>query len=107
MKKGLHNLGKNNNKKSRVVVTGMGTINPVGNTVESTWEKIIKGESGVGRISSFDTSNLRVQIVCEVKGFNTEDHLSSKEIRRRDRDPLFASAAAKNAKDAFYITVPL
>ena len=83
--------------KFRVVVTGMGTINPVGNSTENTWMNIINGRSGVGRITSFDASKLRVQIACEVKNFHPENYLSSKEVRRRDRVELFASVAANDA----------
>ena len=55
--------------QERVVVTGMGTVNPIGLTVAETWQNVINGVSGVGPITLFDASTLLVQIACEVKGF--------------------------------------
>ena len=54
--------------RRRVVVTGMGTYNPLGNTVDETWEKVARGESGIGRITQFDASDHKVQIAGEIKG---------------------------------------
>ena len=81
----------------RVVVTGMGTVNPVGLSVPETWENVVAGMSGVGRITLFDTSDLQVKIACEVKGFDPSAHMEAREARRRDRFEQFAHAAARQA----------
>jgi beta-ketoacyl-acyl-carrier-protein synthase II len=81
----------------RVVVTGMGTVNPIGNSVAETWDNALAGVSGVGRISLFDPTEFLVQIACEVKGFDPAQHMDPREVRRRDRFEQFASAAAGEA----------
>ena len=81
----------------RVVITGMGTVNPVGLNVEETWKNLLAGVSGVGPITLFDTSNLLVKIACEVKNFNPEAYMPVKEARRRDRYEWFAAAASQEA----------
>jgi beta-ketoacyl-acyl-carrier-protein synthase II len=75
----------------------MGTINPLGHDLDSTWKSLIRGESGVRPITLFDASNLIVQIACEVKAFNPADHMEIREARRRDRFEQFAAVAAKEA----------
>ncbi len=85
----------------RIVITGMGTVNPLGLNVQDTWKNVTSGVSGVGPITLFDIGNLQVSIACEVKGFNPEDYMDSKEARRRDRFEQLATAAADQAiKDA-------
>ena len=81
----------------RVVITGMGTINPIGNNLDETWKNAISGVSGVGPITQFDAGNLQVHIAAEVKGFDASRFLETKEARRRDRFELLASAAAAQA----------
>jgi 3-oxoacyl-[acyl-carrier-protein] synthase II len=81
----------------RVVITGMGTVNPIGLNVSESWENAINGVSGVGPITLFDASNLQVQIACEVKGFVPENFMEAKEVRRRDRFEQFATAAVSEA----------
>ena len=83
--------------EERVVITGMGTVNALGLSVNETWNNILKGVSGVGRISSFDASGLRVQIACEVKDFDPHIYMSPRETRRRDRVEQLAAAAVKEA----------
>jgi beta-ketoacyl-acyl-carrier-protein synthase II len=83
--------------QKRVVITGMGTINPLGHDLDSTWKSLISGGSGVGPITLFDASNLIVQIACEVKAFDPTDHMERREARRRDRFEQFAAVAAKEA----------
>lgn len=78
----------------RIVITGMGTVNPVGLSVEETWRNITEGVSGVAPITLFDDSNLQVHIACEVKGFNPENYMDSREARRRDRFEQLGSVAA-------------
>src|SRR5512143_1203212 len=81
----------------RIVITGMGTVNPVGLTVAETWRNITEGISGVGPMTLFDHSNLQVHIACEVKGFDPARYMDSKEARRRDRFEQLACAAANDA----------
>lgn len=68
----------------RVVVTGLGIVTAVGNNVPDTWTNIINGKSGMGPITKFDASKYLVQIAAEAKGFDANDYLSSKLIRRSD-----------------------
>lgn len=83
--------------QDRIVITGMGTVNPLGLSVMETWGNLIAGNSGVGPITSFDSSALQVHIAAEVKGFMPENFMDVKEARRRDRFEQFAIAAAKEA----------
>lgn len=83
--------------EERVVITGMGTINPLGHNTSETWQNALQGVSGVGPITHFDASDMQVRIACEVKGFNPEDYMSSREARRRDRFEQLATAASKEA----------
>lgn len=87
--------------RRRVVVTGMGIISPVGNSVAQAWDNITNGRSGVGRISRFDASSFPTQIAAEVKDFDMASYLSPKEARRYDTFIHFGLAAAMDAlKDA-------
>jgi len=81
----------------RIVITGMGTVNPLGVTVAETWKNLTNGVSGVGLIAQFDHSDLMVHIACEVKNFEPEKFMDSKEARRRDRFEQFATVAANQA----------
>ena len=81
----------------RVVVTGLGALTPVGNSVSETWESLLQGKSGAGPITLFDASHFKTQFACEVKGFNPNDHFDRKEARRYDRYTQFALVAAKEA----------
>ena len=81
----------------RVVITGMGTVNPLGTTVEESWRNAINGVSGVGPITLFDPSPLNVHFAAEVKNFEPEKYMDPKEARRRDRFEQFGAAAAKDA----------
>jgi 3-oxoacyl-[acyl-carrier-protein] synthase II len=81
----------------RVVVTGMGTVNPLGLDVETTWKNAVAGTSTAGPITQFDPAGLWVNVVCEVKGFDPAQFMDAREARRRDRFQQFASAAAKQA----------
>ncbi len=83
--------------QDRIVITGMGTINPLGLAVEESWKNVIEGVSGVGPITLFDSSPLQVHIAAEAKGFAPENYMDAKEARRRDRFEQFAIAAAKQA----------
>jgi beta-ketoacyl-acyl-carrier-protein synthase II len=81
----------------RIVITGMGTVNPLGLSVGETWKNVVNGVSGVGPITLFDHSNLQVHIACEVKNFDPEKYMDGKEARRRDRFEQLATAAANEA----------
>ena len=83
----------------RVVITGMGAVTPVGNSVDESWSNIVEGVSGVGPVTLFDTEDLLVQIACEVKGFDPEDFMEKREARRMDRFQQFGIAAAEQAID--------
>jgi len=84
---------------SKVVITGMGTVNPVGLNVEETWKNLLEGRSGIAHIQAFDPDewNLQTKIAGEVKGFDPESWMDRKEARRLDRFSQFALAAAKEA----------
>ncbi|MBN1526057.1 MAG: beta-ketoacyl-ACP synthase II [Candidatus Omnitrophica bacterium] len=84
-------------KKRRVVVTGLGTISPIGNTVQDFWDSILKGKSGVKRLTCFDPTYFTSKIGAEVKNFDPSLYLSAKDTRRMDRFVQFAVAAAKMA----------
>ena len=71
----------------RVVVTGLGTLTPIGNNVSQFWDSLLQGVSGAGLITHFDSSNLRCHIAAEVKGYEGTDHFDRKELRTLD---LFA-----------------
>lgn len=81
----------------RIVITGMGTMNPLGLDVDETWARLLDGESAIGPITHFDHSDLKVHIASEVQGFDPEAYLDPKEARRRDRFEQFACAAAQQA----------
>jgi len=85
--------------KRRVVITGMGVISPVGNTVKDFWKNLLECNSGVDIIQKFDTEGLRVKIGAEVKGFNTEDYMDREEAKRMDIVCQYAMAATKLAID--------
>jgi beta-ketoacyl-acyl-carrier-protein synthase II len=81
----------------RVVITGMGTVNPLGLTVEESWRNAVNGVSGVGPITLFDSSALNVHFAAEVKDFEADRYMDPKEARRRDRFEQLGVAAAKDA----------
>ena len=83
--------------KKRVVITGMGTISPLGNTVESFWEGISKGDSGIDTITRFDMTDFDAKIAAEVKNFDPQDYMDKKEARRMDRYTQYALAATSMA----------
>ncbi len=88
-------------EQRRVVVTGLGVITPVGVGVKETWDALLRGESGIDRITQFDPSGLPVQIAGEVKGFDPAEYIEPKEIKKMDRFIHFAVAATHMAvKDA-------
>ena len=83
--------------RRRVVVTGLGTINPLGEDVASFWAAARAGESGVGIITAFDASEFPVRIAAEAASFDPEDHMERKDARRLDRFAQFFSASVAQA----------
>ena len=83
--------------RPRVVITGMGMLSPLGNTVEESWENMMAGRSGITRITQFDASELSTQIAGEVKDFIARDYMDFKEARRMSRASQLAVAAARMA----------
>ncbi|MES2936477.1 MAG: beta-ketoacyl-ACP synthase II [Pseudomonadota bacterium] len=83
--------------RRRVVVTGLGCISPVGNTVEQSWSNLLAGTPGIDRIASFDASNLACTFAGEVKGFNIGDYVAEKQARHMDRFIHLGLAAACQA----------
>ena len=87
--------------KRRVVVTGLGCVSPLGNSVEETWEGIKNGKSGIGQITLFDTTDFSVKIAGEVKNFDASQWIDRKEARKMARICQFGAVAASQAlKDA-------
>ena len=83
--------------RRRVVVTGLGCVTPVGNTVEQAWANILAGQSGIDLITKFDTSDFSCKIAGEVKGFDLGSYMSAKEARTMDSFIHFGVAAAAQA----------
>lgn len=81
----------------RVVVTGMGAVTPVGNTVEEAWDNLKAGVSGIAPITSFDTSDFEIHFAGEVKNFDVGELFGRKEVRRLDRYTHFAMEASRQA----------
>lgn len=81
----------------RVVVTGLGAVTPLGNSVPEFWNNLIDGVSGAGPITFFDASQFKTRFACEVKNFDPSELMERKELRKNDRYTLFAIAAANEA----------
>ncbi len=84
-------------KMKRVVVTGIGALTPIGNTVAEYLDGLRSGQSGAGPITHFDASLFKTRFACEVKGFNPEDFIEKREVRRLDRFSQFALVTADQA----------
>ena len=85
----------------RVVVTGLGSVTPVGNTPEETWANLLAGKSGAAPITQFDATNFKTQFACEVKNLNVTDYIDRKEVRKMDRYCQLAMISAmQGVKDA-------
>lgn len=81
----------------RVVITGLGAISPIGNTVEETWKGIKEKKCGIDEITLFDTSDLKTKLAAEVKDFDPSQYLDPKQVKRLDRVSQFAIIAAREA----------
>ena len=86
-----------NHSNRRVVITGMGTLNPLGNDVEAFWQGCVEGRSGIGWITLFDNSAYAVKVDGEVRGFDPEQFMDRKEARRMARFSQLSVAAARMA----------
>ncbi len=83
--------------KRRVVVTGLGAVTPIGNTVEQFWSGIKEGKVGIGEITRFDTADYKVKLAAEVKDFDPKDYMDAKAAKRMEPFAQYAVAAAKEA----------
>lgn len=92
--------------KKRVVVTGIGTVNPLGNDLDSTWEKASQGISGITKITRFDASGLSTQIAGEVKEFDPLRYIEKKELRKMDVFIQYALAACEEAMKTANLEIP-
>ena len=81
----------------RVVVTGLGALTPLGNTLSAYWDGLVSGLSGAAPITRFDASKFKTRFACEVKGFNAEDHFDRKEARKMDPYSHFALICSDEA----------
>ncbi len=84
-------------QRRRVVITGMGTVNPCGNTVAETWENLLAGRSGIGPVTKFDVTDYACKIAGEVKGFNADLYIDRKEQKKMDLFIQYAMAASQEA----------
>jgi 3-oxoacyl-[acyl-carrier-protein] synthase II len=83
--------------RRRIVVTGLGLVTPVGNTVDEAWANIVAGQSGIDHVTRFDASNMSVRFAGEVKGFRIEDYIPAKEARHMDTFIHYGIAASLQA----------
>ena len=81
----------------RVVVTGLGAVTPLGNTVPQLWDSVVNGKSGAGPITHFDTTNFKTKFACEVKNFHASEFIDRKEVRKMDLCSQYAIVAADEA----------
>ena len=91
-------------ESKRVVVTGLGAITPVGNTVKDFWSGLVSGKNGVGPITHFDSTNYKTRFAAEVKDFDPLDHFDRKDVRKYDPFAQFALIAAQEAVESSHIT---
>lgn len=83
--------------RRRVVVTGLGAVTPIGNSVQDFWASVKKGTVGIGEITKFDTTDYKVKLAAEVKGFDAKEHMDARAARRMEPFSQYAVAAAKEA----------
>ena len=81
----------------RVVVTGLGALTPIGNTLEEFWDALLSGKSGAAPIQQFDASKFKTQFACEIKNFNVEDFIDRKDARKLDKFSQYAMVSASEA----------
>ena len=83
--------------EKRVVITGMGAITPIGNSVEEFWKGIKEGKCGIDEITYFDNSNFKVKLAAEIKNYNPEEYFDRKEAKRTDKFTQYAMVASREA----------
>ena len=83
--------------EQRIVITGIGALTPVGNTIDATWQALLQGESGLGPVTLFDPSRIGCEVAAEVKGFDVEAMFGRREARKMDRVTGLSMAAAREA----------
>ena len=96
-------------QKRRVVVTGLGCITPLGNSIESFWSGLLEGKSGASEITHFDASSMPDKFSCPIKDFNNDKYFDSKEMRKYDLFMQYGLAAgidAINAVSYTHLTLP-
>ena len=81
----------------RVVITGLGALTPIGNTVDEYWESLLNGKSGAAPITQFDASLFKTKFACEIKNFDIKDHLDRKEARKLDQFSQYAMVSSTEA----------
>src|SRR6266576_3703092 len=86
------------NGQRRVVITGVGAVTPLGNDAETSWQRLLAGESGAGPITQFDSTDYHVHFACEVKDFDPSNWIERKQARRMDRFAQLILAAARQAE---------
>src|SRR5256885_5229083 len=87
------------NGRRRVVITGLGAVSPLGNDVETTWQRLLAGECGAAEITQFDHTDYKVHFACEVKDFDPTSWIDRKDARRMDRFAHLVIAAAYQAQE--------
>ena len=90
-------------EKRRVVITGLGTVNPLGNTAADSWAAAKAGRCGIGPITQFDTTDFKCKLAGEVKNFDPETVVDKKEARKMARFTVLALAAAADGVRALYV----
>ncbi len=98
-------LENKNGQKRRVVITGIGAVSPIGNSVDECWESLMNKKSGIAAISKFDASKITSQIAGEVKGLNENDYTSKKERRNNAQFVSYALAASQMAVEDAKLTI--
>ncbi len=84
-------------QSKRIVVTGIGTLTPIGNTLDAYWESLVNGVSGADMITQFDATKFKTRFACEIKGFDPTEHMDRKEARKLDRFSQIALVASDQA----------
>jgi 3-oxoacyl-[acyl-carrier-protein] synthase II len=98
-------IGSTNQSEQRVVVTGIGVVSPVGHDAQSTWDALVRGESGIVPITRFDPTGYQTTFAGEVKGFDPAARMGRKDVRRTDRYSHFAVASALEALEQAGLTI--
>src|SRR5438270_13841206 len=91
-------MSANGNGHRRVVITGLGLVSPLGNDVETSWSRLVAGETGAAEITAFDHTDYNVHFACELRGFDPTTWIDRKAARRMDRFAQMIIAAARQAE---------